>query len=71
LKQTHLKKKSAKWVPKLLSKDQKQERVWACKEFVTAIQGHSMAMLDYIVTADETIVSLTTYLRQKSSPNSG
>ncbi len=53
-------KKSARWVPKLLNEDQKQERVRTCKEFVVAIQRRSMAMLDCIVTMDKTMVSYYT-----------
>jgi hypothetical protein len=64
-------KKSARWVPKLLSQDQNQDSAGTCKEFVTTIKGHSMAMLNYIVTVNEMMVSLTTHLRQKISPDSG
>ena len=55
-----LSKKSARWVPKLLSKDQMQERVRVCKKFVTAVNRHSKAWLNNIVTMDETMVSLHT-----------
>jgi uncharacterized ferritin-like protein (DUF455 family) len=51
-------KKSARWVPKLLNEDQKQESVRTCKEFVAAIQRRSMAMLDCTVTMDKTMVSV-------------
>ncbi len=43
-------KKSARWVPKLLSPEQKEERVRICTEFVAAINRSSMAMLDQIIT---------------------
>jgi hypothetical protein len=48
-------KKSARRVPKLLSDEQKQERVRTCQEFVTAIQRRSLSMLDDIVLIDETM----------------
>jgi hypothetical protein len=47
---TKIEKKSARWVPKLLSEEQKQERVHACNEFISAVRRRSMAMLDNIVT---------------------
>ncbi len=53
-------KKSARWVPKLLSDVQKQERVRVCKEFIAAIRRRSLSMLDCIVTMDETMVSFHT-----------
>ena len=53
-------KKSARWVPKLLSDAQKQERVRVCSEFVAAVKRRSKAMLDNIVTMDE-----TSYTRNK------
>ncbi len=51
-----LEKKSARWVPKLLNDEQKQQRVEVCSEFVKAVHRHSLAMLDLIVTMDETMV---------------
>jgi rubrerythrin len=55
-----LEKKSARWVPKLLSEDQKQERIWVCSEFIAAVHRRSKAMLDAIITMDETMVSYHT-----------
>ena len=52
-------KKSARWVPKLLSEEQKQERV-RFNEFVAAVKWRSEAMLDNIVTMDEMMVSYHT-----------
>jgi histone-lysine N-methyltransferase SETMAR len=49
-------KKSARWVPKLLSEEQKLERVRTCRDFVAAVQRRSMSMLEDIVTMDETMV---------------
>jgi hypothetical protein len=60
-------KKSARWVPKLLNEDQKQEHVRTCTEFVAAVQRRSMAMLDCIVTMDETMVSYHTPETKKQS----
>jgi [histone H3]-lysine36 N-dimethyltransferase SETMAR len=60
-------KKSARWVPKLLSDDQKQERVRVCTEFVAAVNRRSLSMLDNIVTMDETMVSYHTPETKKQS----
>ena len=60
-------KKSARWVPKLLSEAQKQERVRVCSQFVTAVHRKSLAMLDDIVTMDETMVSFHTPETKKQS----
>ncbi len=60
-------KKSARWVPKLLSDDQKKERVQTCTEFVAAVNRRSMAMLDRIVTMDKTMVSYHTPETKKAS----
>jgi histone-lysine N-methyltransferase SETMAR len=51
-----LEKKSARWVPKLLNDEQKKQHVEVCSEFVKAVHRHSLAMLDSIVTMDETMV---------------
>ncbi len=55
-----LKKKSARCVPKLLSEDQKQERIRVCSDFIVAVHRRSKAMLDAIVTMDQTMVSYHT-----------
>jgi len=60
-------KKSARWVPKLLSVEQKAERVRTCTEFIAAVHRRSMAMLDNIVTMDETMVSYHTPETKKQS----
>jgi histone-lysine N-methyltransferase SETMAR len=62
-----LEKKSARWVPKLLSDDQKQERVRICSDFIAAIHRRSKSMLDCIVTMDETMVSYHTPETKKQS----
>jgi histone-lysine N-methyltransferase SETMAR len=51
-----LEKKSARWVPKLLSSEQKEKRVRSCSAFITAVQCRSIAMLVNIVTIDKTMV---------------
>jgi [histone H3]-lysine36 N-dimethyltransferase SETMAR len=55
-----LTKKSARWVPKLLSEEQKQQRVDRCQDFVNMVQRRSKAVLDNIVTMDESAVSFHT-----------
>jgi hypothetical protein len=60
-------KKSARWVPKLLSEEQKLERVRTCRDFVAAVQRHSMSMLEDIVTMDETMVCYHTPETKKQS----
>ncbi len=62
-----LEKKSASWVPKLLLDDQKQQRVEVCTEFVAAVHRRSLAMLDTIVTMDETMVCYHTPKTKKQS----
>ena len=51
-------KKAAKWVPKRLSKEQKEERVRVCCDFVAAVHCHSSSWLNNIVTMGEAMVSL-------------
>ena len=53
-------KKSARWVPKLLNDEQKEERVRTCTEFLAMVQWRSLAMLDNIVNMDESAVSFQT-----------
>jgi histone-lysine N-methyltransferase SETMAR len=60
-------KKSARWVPKLLSESQKKERVRVSTEFVAAVNRRSKSMLDNIVTMDETMVSYHTPESKKKS----
>jgi hypothetical protein len=62
-----LKKKPTTWVPKLLSQDQKDQGVENCSEFIAGIHCHSLAMLDNIVTMDETMVSYHTLEAKKQS----
>jgi hypothetical protein len=53
-------KKSARWVPKLLSHVQKEERVRISQDFVDAVERSGLSMLDNIITMDETLVSYYT-----------
>jgi hypothetical protein len=62
-----LEKKSARWVPTLLNDEQKPQRVEACSEFVKAVHCHSLAMLDLIVTMDETMLCYHTPQSKKQS----
>jgi hypothetical protein len=53
----NLSKKSALWLPKLLSNDMKKERVRTSEEFLRRVRRHSMSMLNNFVTMDELAVS--------------
>ena len=59
-KELGLLKKLARWVPKFLSQDQKEERVQTCSNFAATIRRDSMAFLARIFTMDETMVSFHT-----------
>jgi histone-lysine N-methyltransferase SETMAR len=59
-KDLNISKKSARWVPKLLSNDMKKERVRTSEEFLKMVYRHSMSMLDNIVTMDKLSVSFHT-----------
>jgi hypothetical protein len=54
-------------VPKLLSPEQKEERVRITTEFVMAVNRSSMTMLDQIITMDETMVSYHTPQTKRQS----
>ncbi len=56
----NLSKKSARWVPKLLTEEMKKERVRTKEAFLVMIRRHSKAMLENIVTMDESVVSFHT-----------
>jgi len=62
-----LSKKSARWVPKLLTDEQKQERVRVSEQFVAAVRRRGLGYLDTIVTMDETMISLHTPETKKQS----
>ena len=53
-------KKVAHWVPKLLSQQQMEERVRTSTVFVKLVQDKSKAVLQHIITMDETAVSMHT-----------
>jgi hypothetical protein len=48
--------------PKLLKQEMKNEKVRICEAFMSLLRHHSMAMLDWIVTLDESTVSFHTPL---------
>ena len=50
-------KKSARSIPKLLSEEQKEERVRTCSNFAATVRCEFIAFLNRILTMDETIVS--------------
>jgi hypothetical protein len=56
----NLSKKSARWVPKLLSEETKNERVKTCEAFLQMVHHQALAMLDQIVTMDESAVAFHT-----------
>ncbi len=53
-------KKSTRWVPKLLTMVQKDERVQRSEDFLQLLWKHSLAALNNIVTMDESAVSFHT-----------
>jgi hypothetical protein len=55
-----LSENSARWVPKLLTNEHWVERIQACEEFLAMVRCRSVAMLDYIITMDESVVSFYT-----------
>lgn len=60
-------KKTARWVPKLLTAEQKKERVRVCNKLIAAVNRDSKAMLARVVTMDETMVSFHTPETKKQS----
>jgi histone-lysine N-methyltransferase SETMAR len=58
--QLGLVKKSARWVPKLLSQEQMDERVRTSQEFIQLVQTKGRSVLDRIITMDESAVSMHT-----------
>ena len=60
-KELGLVKKSARWVPKLLNQEQKDERVRCADNFLKMVgSGGVKSKIHKIVTMDETMVSLHT-----------
>ena len=66
-KELGLVKKLARWVPKFLSQDQKEERVRTCSNFAAAVRHTSMAFLNRNFTMDETMVSFHTPVNKRMS----
>ena len=62
-----LSKKSARWVPKLLTNEQKCEWVQVCQQFVRDVQNHCKDYLNTILTMDKTMISLPTPKTEKQS----
>jgi histone-lysine N-methyltransferase SETMAR len=60
-------KKSAHWMPKRFSMEQKEERVRISSEFIAAVNHSFMTMLDQIITMDETMVSYHTHQTKRQS----
>src|SRR5215469_1542251 len=52
----HMKKVSARWVPKLLSSIQKEHRSTCCQKILELCRGNQKQVLESIVTGDETMV---------------
>jgi len=51
-----MKKVSARWVPRMLTDEQKQNRVDVCTDLLCRLQAQQQFFLDRIVTQDETWV---------------
>jgi hypothetical protein len=62
-----LEKKSARWVPELLSNKKKQQCFNVCTNLVAAVHCCSLPMVDSIVTMDETMMSYCTWKTKKQS----
>ncbi len=60
-------KKSARWVLKLLSSEQMEERVASSSDFLALLRRHSLALLNNIVTMDESAVSFHTPETKRAS----
>ncbi len=60
-------KKSVCWVPKLLSPDQKKERVDCSGDFLALLRQYALAVLKNIVTMDESAVSFHTLETKRAS----
>ena len=58
--QLGLAKKSARWIPKLLSEEQMEERVRCSAAFLKLARNPKVKFLDSVVTMDESAVSLHT-----------
>ena len=52
----HMKKVSARWVPRLLSSIQKEHRLTCCQKILELCRGNQKQVLESIITGDETMV---------------
>lgn len=48
----------ARWIPKMLTEEQKKQRVTCCQRFLDRVEREGQAFLERIVTVDETWISL-------------
>lgn len=55
-KHLHMTKISARWVPRILSAVQKQRRIECCEEFLELCRDDQEAVIQSIVTGDETMI---------------
>jgi hypothetical protein len=60
-------KKSARWVPKMLSSEQKEERVASSGDFLALLWRHSLVLQKNIVTMDKSAVSFHTPETKRAS----
>ena len=51
-----MRKVSARWVPRMLTEEQKKVRVDVCTDLLSRLQAEPQTFLDRIVTQDETLV---------------
>ncbi|CAK1586382.1 unnamed protein product [Parnassius mnemosyne] len=61
-----MKKVSARWVPKLLSAVQRQERVRCASEFLDLCGENPKTVIERLVTGDETMILYETCCRSAS-----
>ena len=52
----HMKKVSARWVPRLLSSIQKEHRLMCCQKILDICHGNQKEVLESFVTGDETMI---------------
>ena len=60
-----LEKLSARWVPRLFTEEQKQERMKTSMAFIMMVRMKGLAVLDKIITMDESSVSFHTPATKK------
>jgi len=52
----HMKKSSARWVPRFLSSIQKEHRLTCCQKILELYRGNQKQVLESVVTRDETMI---------------